>query len=908
MITQERDGGRILPTVWDPNVTGLSWSFRLAFTNGVLNNTTNWVYYELPDSCILTRSRSSSLDKMSQQLTLSVLAEGLPDYFEPLNYYVLEADLIDSNGYRWPYHSGRIDSIKESFELDGGAAKRILDISSFGVLQNVKDAYTLEDRFVPSVSNFTGYMTPYATVKHVSVLGTGRAIGTLQVVQGSWNTLDLLVTGTFPGFVLSTNSDFSAPYTRGVQYDLVNSAGAAITVATSKNELVYVKWLVAEPAVRYYMKFWTVDYFAVANSNGSTFPDSFRVPDCNIPFSYGYRPALKRNTWDDFVTTVASGATATVVTPVDAESYKQTLATNPAGAPTEYLEWMKADTLATEVRQISSVSAATGAVTVSVAFSAAPAAGDYIRVVSTRCFGAFERNNNNGSVGLMNRPRFYKQFFGSEHIQGAFNVVPEQGIVTANYGNHFQTGSGSRLYVTDLVVLVETTSTFGTDNRVESSAYLAVVDFVPGRVYSGNSSDGLNYYGNHQPMNAFVQNLNISGGTRQETLQALVDNGFPPNGRIFDRPDGSVLVAAIKQRSEPQYSLANTISVSLDSVPQPLTAVTVLSRYPAEYRLPRGSFDAETSNITNDYYLFDGVDTPDPTNSGTDFAFASVATGTGVVSIRIPDYGKTVIDPFSKVVIKGLSGVVLIQVVTLNISDDATQKVLWLKGGQYQTIGQGSDVVITGDEITKALAFLRFGNGYRNQQYAAIRFQFAKSDIVTTGATDMIPRITEIEVYSNYLTSWTSYLTDDIAYTDDLGTAPTGWTTVNTTTNTGSIWWKRDRGNRSFKYMDPSTFRRIQPLWNADWVFNLYRHVYINQTRISTNDCREIGERYLDELIRQSQTYDVKAYMDPRVEIGDTVAVQLPDGTVKDLLVWSISDSGTAEDLEMSLKMVDYAA
>lgn len=907
MITQERDGGRILPTIWDPNTTGLQWSFRLAFTNGVLNNTTNWVYYELPDTCILSRSRSCSLDNMSQQVSISVLAEGLPDYFEPLNYWVLEADLVDSTGYRWPYHTGRIDSIKESFDLDNGAAKRILDISSFGVLQNIKDAYSLEDRFNPTVSTYSGYMTPYATVKHVSVLGTGRAIGTLQVIQGSWNTLDLLVTGTFPGFVLSLNSDFSAPYTRGVQYDLVNASGAAINVATSKNELVYVKWLVAEPNARYYMKFWTVDYFSVARIDGSTFPDSFRVPDCNIPFSYGFRPQLKRNTWDDFVTTVAAGATTTVVTPVDAESYKQTLATNPAGAPTEYLEWMKADTLATEVRAISSVSAATGAVTVSVAFSAAPAAGDFIRVISTRCFTAFERNNNNGAIGLMNRPRFYKQAAGAEYIQAAFTVAPEQGIVTPNYGNHFQTGVAARLYVDSLVVLTESTSTLGNDNRVESSAYLAILDYVPGRVYTGNSSDGVNYYGNHQPMQAWVQNLNISGGTRQETLQALVDNGFPPNGRIFDRPDGSVLVAAIKQRSEPQYQLSNVISVSQDAVPQPLTAVTVLSKYPAEYRLPRGAFDADTTGFTNDYYLFDGVDNPDPTNSGTDFAFASVASS-GVVSIRVPDFGKTVIDPISRIVIKGLSGVVLCQLVTLTTAADAIQKVLWLKGGQYQVISQGSEITITGEEITKALAFLRVGNYYRDLQYAAVRMQFIKSDIVSTGATDMVPRITEIEVYTNYLTSWTAYLTDDQAYTDDLGTFPTGWTTTNATTGTGSIWWKRDRGARSFKYMDPTVFRRIQPLWNADWVFNYYRHVYINQTRISTNDCREIAERYLDELTRQAQTFDVKAMLDPRVEIGDTVAVQLPDGTVKDLMVWAISDSGGLEDQTMTVKMVDYAA
>jgi len=907
MISQERDGGRLLPTTWDPSIIGLQWSFRLAYTNGVLNTNTNWVYYELPDTSILSRSRNSNLDNMSQQVSISVLAEALPDYFEPLNYWMLEADLVDSNGYRWPYHTGRIESIKESTEYAGGAAKRVLDISSFGVLQNLKDSYTLEDRFNPSVTNYSGYMTPYGTVKHASVLGTGRAIGTLQVVAGTWNTLDLLVTGTFPGFVLSTNSDFSAPYTRGVQYDLVNSSGAAINVVTSKNELIYVKWLVAEPAVRYYMKFWTVDYFAVASSNGSTYPDSFRVPDCNIPFSYGYRPSLKRNTWDDFVTTVAAGATTLVVTPIDAESYKQTLATNPAGSPTEFLEWMKADTLATEVRQISSVSAVTGAVTVSVAFSAAPAADDFIRVVSTRCFTAFERNNNDGSVGVVNRPRFYKQLAGTEYAQGAFNVVAEQGIVTANYGNHFQTGVAARLYVTDLVVLTQTTSTFGTDNRIESSAYLAVVDFVPSRVYSGNSSDGVNYFGNHQPMNSWTQNLNISGGTRQETLQALVDNGFPPNGRIFDRPDGSVLVAAIKQRSEPQYSLSNVINVSQDAVPQPLTAVTVLSKYPAEYRLPRGSFDAETTGFTNDFYLFDGVDNPDPTNSGTDFAFASVASS-GVVSIRIPEFGKTVIDPISKIVIKGLSGVVLCQIVTLTTAGDIAQKVLWLKGGQYQVISQGSEITINGDEITKALAFLRNGNGFRDIVYAAVRMNFIKSDIVSTGATDMLPRITEIEVYTNYLTSWTAYLTDDQAYTDDLGTFPTGWTTTNSTSNSGLVWWKRDRLNRSFKYMDPTTFRRIQPLWNADWVFNLYRHVYINQTRISTNDCREIGERYLDELVKQSQTFDVKAYLDPRMEIGDTVAVQLPDGTVKDLLVWEIRDSGGPDDQTMDVKLVDYAA
>jgi hypothetical protein len=912
MITRERDSGRTLPALIDTNNLGLSFSFRLANTNGVPDNNTSWTYYELPATAVLNRSRQASLDNMSQQVSITVLEDALPDYYAVLNYLVLEIDVVDNQGFRWPYHTGPIDSISENHDLLNGSYKKTVDISSFGVLQFTKDAYYLAQYWSPATSTFGAIGTPaaltaYSTVKHFSYTGTGRAIGTVQVVGGAWNTVNCLTTGTFPGFVVSTNSDFSAPLVRGVNYEITDSAGVAVLTSTSKGSLLFIKWLTVEPSAAIYIKFWTLQYFAVARTNSSTFPDSIRLPDYSLSYQSSFEPALKRNLYDDFVTTIAAGATTLVVTPVDNAAYRLLLAANPAGSATEYLEWQKANTGATEVRAISSVSSVTGAVTVSVAFSAAPAAGDFMRVVTTRPFPAFERFNNNQSTGSQSRPSFYHDSAGATAYDvGAFTIKPDQGIIVPNQGYHFQSGI-KNVYVSDLIVINQSEGAIGADNRVESMIYSALTGYVAtSKILTGNISDGANYYGNHTRMNTYVQNVDASGETRQQFIQRIADNGFPPNGKLFDRADGTVLVAALKQLTSPQYVISNVISAKKKAIAEPSTSVTVISKFPEARRLNRGQFNADIdSTFTNPQYMFDGVDQPDPTNTGTDFAFAS-NTGFGLVEIVIPDFGPGIQDPLEKIVIKGITGTVS---ASLRVSAVAGGAIRWQNhfwGGQFKLFSQSESVEIDAREFQQAYQAMKAQNGWQNTYFASIRLRFDPTSLIT-GFT-MNPRITEIELWSKYNASWTSMLTDDLIATNDTSTYPTGWDSASAITNTGYLWWNRQNTiPMSFKYMTPENLKRIQPLYNANWENNRPRMLMVNQTRISQTDCKNLAERYLDETVIKTAMYQVDAIMDPRVDLGDTINVTLPDGSCLDLFVWSISDSGSPDNQICSYELVDYS-
>lgn len=910
MITRERDAGRTLPSIVDSQALGLTFSFRIADTNGVKNSNTNWVYYELPASAVISRNRSCSLEQMSQQVSLTILEDLLPDYYTIQPFMVLEIDLVDKDGFRWPYHTGPIDGIRESYNIVDNSIRKTLEINSFGVLQNTKDAFYIAQYWSPATSTFTGNLTGYATVKHFSYTGIGRVPGTVQLIDGSMNSAEVLTTGTFPGVVVSTNSDFSAPYTRGVQYEITNSAGVLLVPATSKNEPLYIKWIITEPNAQLYIKFWTVDYFAVSRTTLASFPAIIRLPDYSQAFTYALQPPLKRYMWDDFVTTIASGATTTIVTPIDTSGYKL-IAGNPAGAPTEFVEWQRADTGAREVRQVSSINAGTGAVTVTSAFSSAPVAGDYLRVVTTRPFPSFERFNNNQLSGLQNQPTFAKTSGGTAYSKGGFEVKPEQGIVVPTYGNHFDS-STALVYVSNLIVNNVSEGTLGTDNRVETLVYSALTDYVgTSKVLTGNPADGANYYGNHTKMNAFVNVLDASGETSQALLQKVATNGFPPNGKLFDRPDGTVLVAALRQSPVSQYTIGNVISVSKENSPAQPTAVTVISKFPESQRLNRGLFQAweiSGSNIANFNYLFDGIENADPTNTGTDSIFASVALPNyGDVLITVPDFGPIVLDPLDKIVIKGLTGVVVASLLVKNSSTNAYTKQNYFWGGQPKVVQQDSPLEIDAKDFQAAYQAYKGETGFSPGRQAFIYLRFDNTNLVQVGGNNMAPRITEIELWSKYNCSWTALLTDDLVETNDTSTYPTGWNSYSSVTNVGSIWWKRGVSITSHKYMNPSVLKRIQPLYNANWTSNRPRMTVINQTRISITECRQIAERYIDEMAIKSAEYTVDALFDPRVELGDTVTVNLPDGSCLDLFVWQISDSGGPGPMMATYKLVDYS-
>lgn len=911
MITTERYSGRPLPQDLNSDNLGLTFSFRVADTQGVTNSNTNWIYTQLPDTAVLGRQRSASIDQFSQQVSISVLEDALPDGFAILQYMVLEIDCVDRNGYAWPYHTGPIDSITESFELVEGSIKRVLDITSFGVIQYTKGAHYFNQFFQPATSTLTGYLTAYATVKHSSYVGTGRAIGTIQVISNTWNTVDAQLTNNPANvntdrFIVSTDSTWTTLKTRGVDYEITDVAGVALNTATSAGSLLYIRWLTLEPNATVYVKYWTLEFFAVSRTGFGIFPQTLVLPDYNEPFANTFQPTTRRNLWDDFVTTIAAGATTTVVTPVDSQPWRDI--SNIPGWMTEYVELQRADQSAPlEVSPVSSINAGTGAITVAVAFSSAPAAGDYIRLVTTRPYPAFERFNNPGTFGALTQPQFYRDGGFTLFPNGAFEIKPDQGMVVPVQGYHFRQFANS-LYVTGLNIINQVYGTLGSDNRSESLVWQALTGnnyLAAASIFTGDANDGANYYGRHFPMGSYAQNVDASGDTRASYIQRIADNGFPPNGKLFDRPDGTVLVAALRQSAVPQYNLSNIVSMTKNFVPEPPTAVTVVSSYPEARRLDAGHFSWVQVGMTNPNYLFDGVDAPDPNLTGTDYAFASSASGT--VQVTIPNFGPTILDVIDKVIIKGISGCVRVSLQTINRTTNAVRTHNRFWGGTAKLISDSTPIEISADEFSKAYQRSISQNAVWGTTYSTVMvFEFLSSSIIP--ASPMDARVTEIELWSKYNASWTALLTDDLVEASDSGVYPTGWDSTSSVTNAGPTWWKRRRNlAASFKYFDTASLKRIQARYDANWNSSITRNVTVNQTRISMTECKNIAERFMDESIIKSNTYTVQALIDPRVELGDTVGVSLPDGSVLNLFVYSISDSGEAIDQVATYELVDYS-
>ena len=86
-----------------------------------------------------------------------------------------------------------------------------------------------------------------------------------------------------------------------------------------------------------------------------------------------------------------------------------------------------------------------------------------------------------------------------------------------------------------------------------------------------------------------------------------------------------------------------------------------------------------------------------------------------------------------------------------------------------------------------------------------------------------------------------------------------------------------------------------------------HRTRILNMNGLSQNDCRVYAQNYMDEYLRSHLVYTVQAPLLDYAEPGDTVLVQLPDGSQKTLLLWGISDGGGAADNMATYTLRDYS-
>jgi hypothetical protein len=851
------------------------WSVRIAATNGVLNSTTGWTYYEIPAEAVVQRSRSTALDEGTWQLTMGILADALPELTEPLAYYQLEVDLIDDAGNAWPYHTGPIDTVSESWTMDNGALVRVYEVQSFGVLQRTKGFDFLNLNVVPLPTLFAGTMTGIAQAHYVTMTGP-FAVGTRYPIPGTYagGTVDITVgTGSFPGIVIDNDSAFGSPLVYGVDYTITNAAG---TAAPAANDFAYLNPLVAIGAGTWYVRFFAVAYWGVLQNATAGRPFFIRVPPGSVTYTFG-TTRVKRTIADDFATLAASGCTTTAITVKDSEPFRSgTGVVAVTSGPTEYLEWTSASTGAVEVRQVSSVSAA-GVITVS-AFSAAPAEGDLIRLVTTQCFRAWLRHGspNPGYVGL-NPGFFTNSGMGTEYPKGLFEILPQAGIMRARSTRHWLTAS-TEVYGNNVYYLNDSTVSYGNDNRVESLYYYILITAT--NVYAAADLE----FGN--ALGTYFKNFSRTLSSLDEVLDGIGQDGLPPNGYIHDRPAGKVLVSAFRQKTSPDLVLGNVLGVQIGSLPEPVSSVTV--RSVGEPRIVTPDLEPTLGGTwTNGQRIFDGVETVD---------YAEATSG-ATVTFRVRMAEGALFPPVSEIRVFGRQGVVEVYAERYDATGTASRSG-FIEGSGYFVIAEGSPVIIDKQQLQDLFALL---GGFQTAEWRIV-LKFYDDTMNGTKAA----QVYEVRAFSEIEAGWTAYLTDDT--TAGTGSAPSGWTTLNTE-GFGPFWWVRDVGRaRSFRYASSDYLKRVLPSYNASWSLAGYRREFVDLTRINQVECRRIAESYLDEYVRQGRTYTVSAMLDPRVDLGDTVNVTLGDGSSRDLFVWAIADSGGREDFETTYTLLDYSA
>lgn len=874
MNTTDRNGNA-LPTDLGPTVDYL-WSVRIAATGGVYNTTAAWVYYEIPASAVLQRERTSTLDGGTWECRLSVLADSLPPLTEPLAYYQLEIDLIDDAGNAWPYHTGPIDSVSESWSMDGGALVRVYDIDSFGTLQRTKGFDFLNLNFNPYSTLFSGTMTGFAQARYVAYAPPGGTFtaGTVYPIPGTdaGGTVDITVgTGSFPGVVVSKNSDFSTPLVYTTDYTITDSTGAA---APKANEPAYIKF-VANQTVTMYIRCFLVAYWGVLQNTPATRPYFIRVPPGSVTYTYGTTRPL-RTIADDFATTAAAGCTTTAITVNDPEPFKSgTGIVAVTSGPTEFLEWTSAATGAVEVKQISSVNA-TGVITTS-AFSAAPASGDLIRLVTTQAIRAWNRHGASAAYAGVNPGFFTSSARVTSYPLGLFELLPQSGIMRARGTRHWLSAS-TEVYGYQLYTLDDTVGALGSDNRLESAYYYFLVTalqvFASGDFETGNA------------LLTYVKNISRTLQSADEMIDALGRDGLPPNGYLHDRPSGKLLLSAFKQKASPDCVLSNVIGVQIGALPEPVSSVTVRSI--GEPRVITQDLEPTLGGTwTNGPRLFDGVESID----------YAAATSGATVTFRIRMSEGTLFPPVSEIQIIGRQGVVECYVERYDGTGTAS-RTGFLEGSGYFILADGKPVVIGRKELEDVFSF---AGGFQTAEWRLV-LKFSDDTMNGTKAA----QVYEIKCLSEIETGWAAYLTDDT--TAGTGSAPTGWSTVNAQ-GFGPFYWVRNVGRaRSFRYADANYLKRVLPFYSATWSSAGYRREYVDLTRINQVECRRIAESYLDEYVRQGRTYTATALLDPRIDLGDTINVTLGDGSSMDLFVWGISDSGGSEAFETTYTLLDYGA
>jgi hypothetical protein len=455
----------------------------------------------------------------------------------------------------------------------------------------------------------------------------------------------------------------------------------------------------------------------------------------------------------------------------------------------------------------------------------------------------------------------------------------------------------------------------------------------------------------------------------EELVKDWMSSSFPPNVLLRDRVDGKVKLGPVRQAASPSYVLPGIAQVKVEDRAERITSMTVISVNDQDdptdiASIAFGGVTQVNGNKTfaNPERAFDGDDTTksSPVDIGGD-----VESFLNTMWFTLPPSNPLEVYPIiEKIRIAG-QGMIISMLYSsgtepLQNLDQSTllNGTTWrmMPAADWIPLQNNQPFEIDGKDLARMVSPYLYS-------YIAISVRQV-TDTTNAG-------ITSIEILQRDTNAHTATMTDNSGIASNatlnaagFGTtwaqpdgnlnmsfryAPTAWMKrnsssygqmtnqivvtgrgsgytsrptvslsdgVNTDTATAEVVGGRvtrmfisGSVNRGFTSIPTVTFTGGSPTTAA----TAQAHIARGRTKIirlgnmPQAECRTYAENYMDEYLRSHLVYTVEAPLLDYAEPGDTVLVQLPDGSQKTLLLWGITDSGGPGDNMATYTLRDYS-
>lgn len=936
------------------------WTLRLAEKGGDLLTPANWTYYELPARAVISRNRSAQLGEGPARLTLTLLADRLPAGFVPKRYMRLEIDRV--RGYQtpncWPYFTGTITAVTPVYAERGGATVLTYQVEAEDELSRCKGRWIDTIAIAPVRGTATSYLMT-AIIKEVRGSFSASGPSTTQAIPDAVNTYRI----SFANWaVFSINSDYSSPLTRTTDYSINIDDGGSPAKRLPAAEIVWTgAGSVPAALTTVYYKIFVVQHFGLRRYRDVAPPALFFCPygrDHRDTFQ------TEVSSWDGGTNTITPkdptpyASTAGLLDPNDGAPYWSA-----AGAQSEYLSITDSDGTE-DIVEIASTNAS-GQIVLTGAPSFTPAAGDPIRVVTTELFPAWEEFGHRPTGTDRNQIRVFTGadtlsgditagattmswtgsgvyagnlvLIGTELIQvtAIGPAVISRGIAGTTAAAHL-TGASifaevHRSLLTlhpDLGIAIPNSIHFATSTNIDDGLTILASPLLgaesgssadPNRVEEvvkdvlGDTAGGLALYRAQDiqtfltsgvswgPTGAYMKNHVRYQMDAAEFLAEIKDTALPANGYILGERDGKISIRPIFQSATPDLWVNGVQDVEPQESDEPNTAIIVVCEEGRLVNMAPIWFSRPSQDTTGTATMdADIARVIDGNRAASVSTLQSNTNFRGLISFTIPGVSPSEAFPAIKEVrLFGVRGFLTVYATQGSVD-------VFVPGFTGVNISQaGTNIVIPGDVLARAAAnFTTTSNWTLTIQLEADNTEAIFIYPDGTGSATAA-ELTEIEIMAMQVNVWRAELTSD---TDKVGSA---YHPTDSLTQFGSIFVQASPGSSagagtaaekiSYLWAPPSYLQRVCPDYGATAATTKHRVKIVRLTGVSQFDARTLAEDYLLEETYRATPYRITALLDDRIEIGDTLCVGLPDGSVKNLLCEGYSDGG-----DLSAELAQY--